>query len=234
VWKPVNNLEWQRNALCALPENRTYIDHFFSQDFSQKYTAKNLCFSCPVRSQCLQWALEHRQIWGIWGGKDEVEIRRTLSVSYLGEETRRRRFPNCPYCTARPNKLETSVAQLDTTGRWTTAKIVTCTFGSVLDVIVDLRPESHSFGSHIQIRLSALEGKSIYISKGLGHAFQSLEDNSTISYLLDKEYNPEEEFGITPLDSNLNIPWNKSGLTISKKDTDAPTMEAFFEARNNS
>jgi len=114
------------------------------------------------------------------------------------------------------------------------AKIVTCTFGSVLDVIVDLRPESHSFGSHIQIRLSALEGKSIYISKGLGHAFQSLEDNSTISYLLDKEYNPEEEFGITPLDSNLNISWNKSGLTISKKDTDAPTMEAFFEARNNS
>lgn len=113
------------------------------------------------------------------------------------------------------------------------AKIVTCTFGSVLDVIVDLRPESHSFGSHIQIRLSALEGKSIYISKGLGHAFQSLEDNSTISYLLDKEYNPEEEFGITPLDSNLNISWNKSGLTISKKDTDAPTMEAFFEARNN-
>lgn len=126
MWKPANSLEWQRSASCAKPENKTYIDWFFSQDFSEKYTAKNLCFSCPVRKDCLQWGLEHRQIWGIWGGKDEVEIRRTLSVSYLGEETRRRRYPNCPYCTARPNKLETSVVQLDTTGRWTTAKIVTC------------------------------------------------------------------------------------------------------------
>jgi dTDP-4-dehydrorhamnose 3,5-epimerase len=113
------------------------------------------------------------------------------------------------------------------------AKVVTCTFGSVLDVIVDLRPDSHSFGSHIQVRLCALEGKSIYISKGLGHAFQSLEDNSTISYLLDKEYSPEAEFGITPLDSNLDIPWNKSGMNISKKDTGAPTMEAFFEIRKS-
>ena len=126
MWKPANSLEWQRNAICARPDNRKYINNFFSQDFSEKYTAKNLCFSCPVRAQCLQWALEHRQIWGIWGGKDEVEIRRALSVSYLGEETRRRRYPNCPYCTARPNKLETSIEQLDTTGRWTTAKIVTC------------------------------------------------------------------------------------------------------------
>lgn len=127
MWKPANSLEWQRNATCAIPSNSAYIDYFFSQDFSQKYAAKNLCFSCPVRKQCLQWGLEHRQIWGIWGGKDEVEIRRALSVSYLGEETRRRRYPNCPYCTARPAKLQTSVEQLDTTGRWTTAKIVTCT-----------------------------------------------------------------------------------------------------------
>ena len=112
------------------------------------------------------------------------------------------------------------------------AKIVTCTFGSVLDVIVDLRTDSHTFGSHIQINLSAMEGKSIFISEGLGHAFQSLEDNSTITYLLDKEYNPDEEFGITPLDSSLDIPWNKSGLSISKKDAEAPTLKVFFEAGN--
>lgn len=109
------------------------------------------------------------------------------------------------------------------------AKIVTCTFGSVLDVIVDLRPDSHTFGSHVQINLAAMEGKSIFISKGLGHALQSLEDNSTVTYLLDKPYNPAEEFGITPLDSNLNIPWNKSGFNISKKDAEAPTVKVFFE-----
>jgi hypothetical protein len=126
VWKPADNLNWQRDALCAKPENKKSINWFFSKDFSEKYAAKNMCFLCPARKDCLQWALEHRQIWGIWGGKDEVEIRRALSVSYNGEEARRRRFPNCPYCTARPSKLDTSVEQLPDGGRWTTAKVVTC------------------------------------------------------------------------------------------------------------
>jgi len=75
----------------------------------------------------LKICASHRQICGIWGGKDEVDIRRALSVSYNGEETRRRRFPNCPYCTARPSKLDTSIEELPNGGRWTTAKIVTCT-----------------------------------------------------------------------------------------------------------
>jgi WhiB family redox-sensing transcriptional regulator len=126
VWKPADNLEWQRDALCAKPVNRKSIDWFFSTEAESKNSAKNMCFQCPVRKSCLQWALEHRQIWGIWGGKDETEIRRTLSVSYLGEETRRRRYPNCPFCAARPWKLETSVVKLDGSGRWNTAKIVTC------------------------------------------------------------------------------------------------------------
>lgn len=127
MWKPAENLNWQSDATCAKPSNRYALDWFFSKDFKEKYAAKNMCFTCPVRSECLQWALEHRQIWGIWGGRDEVDIRRALSVSYNGEETRRRRFPNCPYCTARPSKLETSIEQLPNGGRWTTAKVVTCT-----------------------------------------------------------------------------------------------------------
>jgi WhiB family transcriptional regulator, redox-sensing transcriptional regulator len=127
VWSPANNLKWQKNALCAKQENRNSIDWFFSKEPKEKYDAKNLCFSCPVRKQCLQWALEHRQIWGIWGGKDEVEIRRALSVSYKGEEARRRRYPQCPFCGARPSKLETTLVEIPGSGRWTTAKIVTCT-----------------------------------------------------------------------------------------------------------
>jgi hypothetical protein len=103
------------------------VDWFFSKEPKEKYAAKNLCFGCPVRKQCLQWALEHRQIWGIWGGKDEVEMRRALSVSYKGEEARRRRYPHCPYCGARPAKLNTSSVEIPGGGRWTTAKIVSCT-----------------------------------------------------------------------------------------------------------
>jgi len=127
VWTSANNLKWQIDATCAQPENSESVDWFFSKEPKEKYAAKNLCFGCPVRKQCLQWALEHRQIWGIWGGKDEVEMRRALSVSYKGEEARRRRYPHCPYCGARPAKLNTSSVEIPGGGRWTTAKIVSCT-----------------------------------------------------------------------------------------------------------
>ena len=127
MWKPATGLKWQKDALCSKPEYAEAVDWFFSKEPKEKYAAKNLCFQCPVRQQCLQWALEHRQIWGIWGGKDEVEIRRALSVSYKGEEARRRRFPHCPYCSARPAKLVTEAVDLPDGGRWKTAKIVICT-----------------------------------------------------------------------------------------------------------
>lgn len=127
MWNPASSLEWQKESECSKPENKSLRDWFFSRNFDEKYAAKNMCFSCPVRSECLQWALEHRQIWGIWGGKDETEIRRTLSVSYSGEEIRRNRYPNCPLCTARTSKLETSTESLPNGGRWTTARVVTCT-----------------------------------------------------------------------------------------------------------
>lgn len=126
MWEPADNLDWQKDSLCAEAKNRHAIDWFFSSKQEDRYKAKNLCHQCPVRKDCLQWALEHRQIWGVWGGKDEVDIRRTLSVSYAGEEIRRRRFPKCPHCNARPEKLRTGVVDIPGGGRWTTAKIVFC------------------------------------------------------------------------------------------------------------
>jgi WhiB family transcriptional regulator, redox-sensing transcriptional regulator len=126
-WKPAKSMEWQKGAECAKPSNREKLEYFFSKDPSEKYEAKNMCFVCPVRKECMQWALEHRMVYGIWGGKDEIDIRRALSVTYLGEETRRRRFPNCPHCSARPSKLETEIVDLPKGGRWTTARIVYCT-----------------------------------------------------------------------------------------------------------
>ena len=121
------DLSWQKNSACSKPENKKLVDAFFSTNAEEKYQAKNLCFECPVRDQCLKWALENRQIWGIWGGRDETEIRRALSVSWDGRESRRQRYPHCPFCTARPNKLETGVIQLPDGGRWSTARTVTCT-----------------------------------------------------------------------------------------------------------
>jgi len=121
------DLSWQKGASCAQPENEKIRDYFFSSNPTEKYQAKNLCFECPVRRDCLKWALEHRQIWGIWGGKDEGEIRRALSVSWNGQETRRQRYPQCPVCTARPSKLETLTVPVPGGGRWATMRLVRCT-----------------------------------------------------------------------------------------------------------
>jgi hypothetical protein len=123
----IEDTNWQSESLCAKKENEHMIEWFFSEEPEEKYAAKNLCFSCPVRKDCIKYALEQKEIWGVWGGKDEVDIRRALSVSYLGEETRRRRYPNCPFCSARPEKLDTLVVELDGSGRWNTAKVVVCT-----------------------------------------------------------------------------------------------------------
>ena len=97
-------------------------------------------------------------------------------------------------------------------------KLVTCTSGSLFDVIVDLRPESKTYGDHLEVELSANMGKCIYISSGLGHGFQALEDNSVITYLLDKEYSPIDEFGINPVDPNLKIKWPLVDFLMSEKD----------------
>jgi WhiB family redox-sensing transcriptional regulator len=121
------SLDWERQAECAKPENKAKQDFFFSADPEEKYQAKNLCFTCPVRAECLKFALEHKQIWWIWGGRDENEIRRTLSLDAEGNETRRGRYPQCGYCGARTSRLTTKVVDLPNGGRWTTAKAVECT-----------------------------------------------------------------------------------------------------------
>jgi WhiB family redox-sensing transcriptional regulator len=124
--KGLRDFDWHDHAECAKPENKKISKFFFSSVPSEKYEARNLCFSCPVRKECLKWALEHKEIWGVWGGKDESEIRRALSVSHTGQEVRRQRFPNCPCCGARPSKLSVIIADSPEGGRWATMKLVTC------------------------------------------------------------------------------------------------------------
>lgn len=122
----LSQTDWQDSARCAEPEHKHLSKLFFSNEPREKYDAKNLCYGCEARSDCLKYALENKQIWGIWGGKDEGELRRALSVNQEGKEARRQRFPNCPYCAARPDKLEVVVAESPEGGRWTTMKLVRC------------------------------------------------------------------------------------------------------------
>jgi WhiB family redox-sensing transcriptional regulator len=122
----LNDIDWHEKAACKDPKNKRFKPFFFSSVRSEVYDAKNLCFTCPVRKECLQWALDNKQIWGVWGGRDEAEIRRALSVSHTGQEIRRQRFPNCPYCGARPTKLFVETRDDPDGTRWTTMKVVIC------------------------------------------------------------------------------------------------------------
>jgi dTDP-4-dehydrorhamnose 3,5-epimerase len=108
-------------------------------------------------------------------------------------------------------------------------KWVTCASGRIVDVVVDIRPNSQTYKRIEYVNLQAGDGKSILIGPGLGHAFISLEDNTNVSYLLNTPYSPEFEYGIHPMDPELNIDWSlnlSDSVIISAKDLDAPTLEA--------
>jgi dTDP-4-dehydrorhamnose 3,5-epimerase len=107
------------------------------------------------------------------------------------------------------------------------SKLVTCTFGSILDAIVDLRKDSKTFGKSVTVELNSNSGKSIFITSGLGHAFQALENEVAVTYLLSKKYSPENEFGINPLDKDIAINWNPIGIKLSDKDLNS---KSFAEA----
>ena len=107
------------------------------------------------------------------------------------------------------------------------SKLVTCTFGSILDAVVDLREGSKTFGKSVIVELDAINGRSVFISSGLGHGFQALEDKVAVTYLLDKKYEPSKEFGINPLDRELAIKWKDIQIVISDKDRNAPDLSSI-------
>lgn len=118
--------DWINDAECAKREYRDKVEIFFSYKYDERHEAKNICYTCPVRDKCLKWALESKEIWGIWGGRDEYEIRRTLSVNNEGVEVRLNRYPICPYCSANTSKLVAKIVEKPGGGRWTTMRMVEC------------------------------------------------------------------------------------------------------------
>lgn len=104
------------------------------------------------------------------------------------------------------------------------AKYVTCVRGAVLDVVVDIRVGSPTFGQWDSVLLDEHARRSIYLSEGLGHAFLSLEDNSTVMYLCSAPYSPDREHTI--LATSLGIDWPIEGEPVlSERDAAAPTLE---------
>lgn len=112
------------------------------------------------------------------------------------------------------------------------AKYVTCVAGAVLDVVVDLRLGSPTFGRWDAVLLDDESRRGTYLPDGLGHAYLSLAEGSTVVYLCSTPYAPEHEHGVHPFDEEIGIDWPVTGPDgaalgaprLSPKDRSAPTL----------
>jgi dTDP-4-dehydrorhamnose 3,5-epimerase len=110
------------------------------------------------------------------------------------------------------------------------AKYVSCPFGEVLDLVVDIRVGSPTYGQMETVLLNDKNRRAVYLAEGLGHGFIALSENAVVNYLVSSVYDPQREHGINPLDPalSLEIPDNIS-LSLSPKDLDAPTLQQALE-----
>ncbi|WP_086818979.1 dTDP-4-dehydrorhamnose 3,5-epimerase family protein [Allokutzneria sp. NRRL B-24872] len=108
------------------------------------------------------------------------------------------------------------------------AKYVYCPRGALMDVVVDLRVGSPTFGAWDAARLDSTDFRAVYISEGIGHAFVALEEDTVMAYLCSTPYNPAAEHAVNPMDPMLGIPWESylDGVepVLSDKDRGAPSL----------
>jgi dTDP-4-dehydrorhamnose 3,5-epimerase len=113
------------------------------------------------------------------------------------------------------------------TGEHAQAKLVRVLQGEVLDVAVDLRPNSETFGQYETVLLTAENQTQFFIPRGFAHGFLVLSETATFFYKCDNFYNKESEGGLIYNDSSVNIDWNfpYEQLIISEKDQILPTLD---------
>ena len=116
------------------------------------------------------------------------------------------------------------------------AKYVTCTRGSVLDVVVDLRVGSPTFGAWEAVDLDAVACEAVFLSEGLGHAFMATSDDAVVTYLCSTTYSPGREHTVDPFDTDLAITWPERGRDgsrlaprLSPRDAAAPSLREARE-----
>lgn len=97
-------------------------------------------------------------------------------------------------------------------------KLVRCTRGAILDVIVDLRPESPTYLEHVEVELTAGNGRALYVPRRFAHGYQVLEDETETSYQVGEFYAPEHEGGLRYDDPALGLEWPLQVSELSEKD----------------
>jgi dTDP-4-dehydrorhamnose 3,5-epimerase len=106
------------------------------------------------------------------------------------------------------------------------AKYVTCVRGAVLDVVVDIRVGSPTYGRWEGVTLDDVDRRAVYLGEGLGHGFCALTDDATLAYLCSQTYSPQRERAIHPLDPDLAIDWPAEEPQLSARDAAAPSFAA--------
>ena len=104
-------------------------------------------------------------------------------------------------------------------------KIVRAIIGSILDVAVDIRVGSPTYGKYVMVELSSENKKMLYIPEGFAHGYLVLSEKSLVSYKCTNLYNPNDEYGIRWDDKSIGINWNYNSPMISKKDDDLPLLK---------
>ena len=109
------------------------------------------------------------------------------------------------------------------------AKLVRCIEGKVLDVAVDIREGSETFGQHVTIELTGENKKQVFIPRGFAHGFLVLSESAIFAYKVDNSYAPTHDVGIRWDDSLLNIQWgvSESEVLVSEKDAKLPFFSEF-------
>lgn len=112
---------------------------------------------------------------------------------------------------------------------FTQAKLVRCVKGKVLDVAVDIRKGSPTYGRHVAVELSEENHREFFIPKGFAHGFAVLSEIAVFQYKCDEYYHPESEGGISILDDSLGIDWriNPADAILSEKDTKHKLLKDF-------
>ena len=108
-------------------------------------------------------------------------------------------------------------------------KLVTCLHGKILDVAVDIRVGSPTFGAHVAIELSGDLPQWLWVPAGFAHGFTALgSEAADVNYRCDKEYNPHGESGLLWSDPALGIPWPEQHYTVSAKDKIQPVFAEYI------
>lgn len=112
---------------------------------------------------------------------------------------------------------------------FTQSKLVRCVRGAVLDVAVDIRKDSPTYGQHVAVELTEQNHRQFFISKGFAHGFAVLSETAVFQYKCDEFYHPEADGGISILDDSLGIDWKipAEKALLSEKDTKHPLLKNF-------